>query len=83
MKDKKKKKQIDENQESPLEDIVLKELMAVPGQEIAGSIWINYPINEQQINDLKECGIVFDKVLYLSDEFSLTEDPVEPGQIIA
>jgi hypothetical protein len=44
---------------------------------------VNYPHTEQQINDLKEAGIVFDKVIYLSDGVSLSEDlPGEPGSIV-
>lgn len=74
IKEKKKKKQVDENQEAPLEDIPLKELICTPGQEITGYIFVNYPHNEQQINDLKEAGIVFDKVIYLADSVALSED---------
>ena len=83
LKDKKKKKQNDDNAESPIEDLLLKDLGYVPGQEISGHIFVGYPLNEQHINELKEAGFVFDKVIYLSDSVSLSEDlPGEPGSII-
>ena len=43
MKEKKKKKQADENAEAPIEDLLLKEIGYVPGQEISGNIFVGYP----------------------------------------
>jgi adenylate kinase family enzyme len=84
LKDKKKKKVADDNQEAPLDDLSLKEIQLCPGQEITGYIWVGYPMNEAQVLELKESGVVFDKVLYLSDGVSLSEElPGEPGSIVS
>lgn len=64
--------------------MVLKEVTLVPGEEVTGHIWVGYPLNEAHILELKESGIVFDKIIYLSDGVSLSEDlPGEPGSIIS
>jgi len=82
-KDKKKKKQHDANEEPPVEDIPLKDIVVVPGQEISGYIFVDFPQTEQHINELKEAGVVFDKILSLSDAIAEGEEEVVPGAIIA
>jgi len=82
-KDKKKKKHVDGNEENLVEDIPLKDIVAVPNQEISGYIFIDFPQTEQQINELKEAGLVLDKVLYLTDAIPDGEEEVTPGAIIS
>lgn len=85
---KKKEEKIEEKEEEkepPIEDLPLRDLAILPDeygqtQAISGYIFINFPVNEEQVQAMKEMNFSIDKVIFLVDT---NEEETEPGKILS
>jgi len=71
--------------EPVIEDLPLKDLSLLideygQNEAITGFIFINFPINEDQIQVMKEFGFNIDKLIFLLD---INEEETEPGKILS
>lgn len=74
----------EEEKEAVIEDLPLKDLSPLPDeygqfQPFTGFLFINFPINEEQIQAMKEFQFNIDKVIFLVDT---NEEETEPGKIL-
>jgi len=84
---KKKDEKTEENmeeKETVIEDLDLKDLSQMPDEygqfePISGFIFINFPVNEEQVQALKEFNLTIDKLIFLVDT---NEEENEPGKIL-
>ena len=78
-------KEDDATKEPVIEDLALKDLSPWTdeyGQSppIKGFIFLNFPVNEEQVQALKEFNITIDKVIFLVDT---SDEETEPGKVLS
>lgn len=75
----------EEEKEPTIEDLPLNNLALLPDeygqfQPISGFIFINFPVNEEQVQVMKEFNFSIDKLVFLVDT---NEEETEPGKILS